>query len=55
LPSSLRSQLGRPVREESEPAEKPTIRWAALWQDWAELLLPAAIGLAVWLLFTAKP
>ena len=54
LPSSLRSQLGKSAREESEPAQKPAIRWTALWQDWAELLLPAAIGLAVWLLFTAK-
>ena len=54
LPSSLRSQLGRSAREASEPVEKSTIRWSALWQDWAELLLPAAIGLAVWLLFTAK-
>lgn len=55
LPSSLRSQLGRSsVREQSEAAEKSTIRWSAIWQDWAELLLPAAIGLAVWLLFTAK-
>jgi hypothetical protein len=54
LPSSLRSQFGKSAREESEPAQKSTIRWAALWQVWAELLLPAAIGLAVWLLFTAK-
>src|SRR6202007_371421 len=44
LPSSLRSQLGRSAREESEPSKKSAIRWTALWQDWAELLLPAAIG-----------
>src|SRR3984893_15648682 len=54
LPSSLRSQLGRSARQESEPAVKSSIRWAALWHDWAELLLPAGIGLAVWPLFTAK-
>ena len=54
LPSSLRSQFGKSVQEEGEASPKPAIRWSALWQDWAELLLPAAIGMAVWLLFTAK-
>src|ERR1700693_1582111 len=37
LPSSLRSQLGRSAREESEPAQKPTFRGAGLWRDCAEL------------------
>lgn len=54
LPSSLRSQFGTGGREEAAPAGKTPLRWSALWQDWAELLLPAAIGLAVWALFTAK-
>ena len=54
LPSSLRSQLGKPAQEENEPEARPRIRWTALCQDWAELLLPAVVGLAVWLLFAAK-
>jgi len=55
LPSSLRSRLSTSLRQEArrESAAAPN-RWAALWQDWAEILLPTAIGLAVWLLFTAK-
>jgi hypothetical protein len=55
LPSSLRSRLSTSLRQEAklEPSKVPH-RWVALWQDWAEILLPAVIGLAVWLLFTAK-
>jgi hypothetical protein len=55
LPSSLRSRLSTSLRHEArrEPSKVPN-RWVALWQDWAEILLPAVIGLAVWLLFTAK-
>lgn len=51
LPSSLRSRLAASLRQDS--AKVPN-RWAVLWQDWAEIVLPAAIGLAVWLLFTSK-
>jgi len=54
LPSSLRSRLSTSLRQEARAASKAPNRWAALWQDWAEILLPAVIGLAVWLLFTAK-
>jgi len=54
LPSSLRSHLGNSVREESAPSARRSIQWSTMWQNWAELLLPAGIGLAVWLLFTAK-
>jgi hypothetical protein len=55
LPSSLRSRLSASLRNEARQ-ESPKVpnRWVALWQDWAEILLPAVIGLAVWLLFTAK-
>jgi hypothetical protein len=55
LPSSLRSRLSTSLRQEAraESLHKPN-RWLALWQDWAEIVLPAVIGLAVWLLFTAK-
>jgi hypothetical protein len=54
LPSSLRSRLTSSLRNEARREARSPSRWAALWQDWAEILLPAAIGLAVWLLFTAK-
>ena len=57
LPSSLRSRLSTSLRQEArrEPSSQVLQnRWTALWQDWAEILLPAVIGLAVWLLFTAK-
>jgi len=57
LPSNLRSRLSTSLREEAPNAEpKPMewARWASIWQDWAEFLLPAAIGAAVWLLFSAK-
>ena len=53
LPSSLRSRLTSSLRNDARREARPG-RWAVLWQDWAEILLPAAIGLAVWLLFTAK-
>ena len=56
LPSNLRSRISTAVRDETPPrAEpKPAVTWSSLWQDWAEFLLPAAIGIAVWLLFNAK-
>ena len=54
LPSSLRSRLTTSLRNEAKRETRGYNRWALLWQDWAEILLPAVIGLAVWLLFTFK-
>ena len=55
LPSSLRSRLTHSLRSEAHKESRATAgRWTLLWQDWAEILLPAAIGVAVWLLFTTK-
>ncbi|HTR39445.1 MAG TPA: hypothetical protein VMH80_26410 [Bryobacteraceae bacterium] len=54
LPSSLRARIATSSKEEARPQRRSRIHWAALWQDWAEFLLPAAIGVAVWLLFTTK-
>jgi hypothetical protein len=69
LPSSLRSRLTTSLRKEARqesgtgsrwasnrwmPTRWMPNRWTIVWQDWAELMLPAAIGLAVWLLFTFK-
>jgi len=50
LPSDLRSRLGTSVREEAPaPLRRLAIPWvrvARVWEDWAEFLLPAAIGAA---------
>jgi len=54
LPSSLRSRLGASFRKEAAGESKARPLLARLWEDWAELALPVAIGLAVWLLFSAK-
>jgi hypothetical protein len=55
LPSNLRSRLSTSLREDNSRAEpKASFAWTSLWQDWAEFLLPAAIGVAVWLLFNVK-
>jgi hypothetical protein len=57
LPSNLRSKLGTTLREEAPRVESKPIPWAqwlAVWQEWAEFLLPAAIGAVVWVLFSVK-
>jgi hypothetical protein len=54
LPSDLRSRLGSSLREEAPPPVRrlailPSIPWtrvARIWEDWAEFLLPVAIGAA---------
>jgi hypothetical protein len=54
LPSNLRSKLSAPLREDLVRPEPKPIPWVRLGQEWAEFLLPAAIGVAVWLLFSVK-
>src|ERR1700749_2774832 len=54
LPSNLRSRLSTTLRQDVSRVEPKPIAWASIWQGWAEFLLPAAIGAAVWLLFTWK-
>src|SRR5689334_5209905 len=54
LPSSLRSRLTSSLRNEAKKESQNPRPWALLWQNWAEILLPAAIGLAVWMLFSIK-
>lgn len=54
LPSNLRSKLSTPLRDETSPAETQPIAWVRVCKDWAEFLVPAAIGVAVWLLFSLK-
>ena len=53
LPSALRSRVSASLGE--EPAQgRSAICWPALYRNWIELLLPWAIGFAVWLLFSSK-
>ena len=54
LPSSARSRLAASLLQSPRARRSKLNRWVALSRDWAEFLLPAAIGIAVWLLFTAK-
>jgi hypothetical protein len=54
LPSNLRSKLSTSLRDEAPRAEPKPIAWAGIARDWAEFLVPATIGLAVWLLYSAK-
>ncbi len=54
LPSNLRSKLSAPLREDLTRPERKSIPWVRIGQEWAEFLLPAAIGVAVWLLFSVK-
>ena len=64
LPSNLRSKLSTSLREEAAPqAERKITRipwakwglkWALVWQDWAEFLLPATVAAVVWMLFGVK-
>ncbi len=54
LPSNLRSRLSTTLREDTPRPESEPIAWVTLLQGSAEFLLPAALGLAVWMLFTWK-
>ena len=54
LPSNLRSKLSTSLREDTAQSEPKPIPWVGIARDWAEFLLPATLGLAVWLLFSAK-
>jgi hypothetical protein len=54
LPSSLRSRLSASLRNEAAQESRRSFRWSVLWKYWAEMLLPPAVGLAVWLLFSFR-
>jgi hypothetical protein len=54
LPSNLRSKLSTSLRDEAPRAERKPIAWVSIARDWAEFLVPATIGIAVWLLYSAK-
>jgi len=52
LPSGLRSRVSGSLANEVAPDPPPG--WRALTQCWIELVLPPAIGVAVWLLFSLR-
>ena len=54
LPSGIRSRLSSTVGAETEPRPKRAIKAPELWQNWAEMLIPAAVGTIVWLLFSLR-
>ena len=51
LPSSLRGRVGTSARAGNVPAPAG---WRVLKQCWIEMILPPAIGLAVWALFSLR-
>jgi hypothetical protein len=55
LPSGVQSRLTSSVSPtQDRPKPEPPIVSRALWRNWVEILLPAAIGAVVWLLFSMK-
>jgi len=54
LPSSLRSRLTTSLRKEAQRESRKTQFLVTFWENWAEMVLPAVIGAAVWLLFSVK-
>jgi len=54
LPSSLRSQIGSSAPDETSELRKLANHWVTLSRYWFEMLLPPALGMAVWFLFTLK-
>ena len=53
LPSGMRSQLSSSLRQDDTESPAP-FRWQSLWENWVEMLLPAALGFAVWLVFRVR-
>ena len=54
LPSGVRSRFAASLRKESTDDKKLPRHVRLLLRNWAEILLPGAIGLLVWLLFSMK-
>jgi len=52
LPSGLRSRIGTSLRKQARRQSGVLERLKSVAQDWSEIVLPAAIGLAAWLLLT---
>lgn len=54
LPSGVRSRFAASLRKESAEDPKMPRHLRILVRNWAEILLPGAIGVLVWLLFSMK-
>jgi hypothetical protein len=57
LPSGMRSKLTSTLAADTQPQkpkDKLPLRWRQIVKNWPEILLPAAIGLIVWLIFSFK-
>ena len=54
LPSNLRSHFATAAQAEAGDTQKTSVRWTVPCQYWAEVLLPAVLGFAVWFLFSVK-
>lgn len=54
LPSGVRSRFAASLRKESSDDRLWHKSLQAVVRNWAEILLPGAIGLLVWLLFSMK-
>lgn len=54
LPSGVRSRLATTLGTQERPKPEIPAKMRAWWRNWAEMLLPSAIGGVVWLLFSLK-
>ena len=54
LPSTLRSRLSATLRNEAQTPSKRREMPLLYLRRWAEVLIPPALGVAVWLLFSWK-
>ena len=54
LPSGVRSRFAASLRKEGSDETKLPQPIRILLRNWAEILLPGAIGVLVWLLFSMK-
>ncbi len=51
----LRRSIGEPAPAPEQAVAQHDVSWRDWkWRQWAELLLPGAVGLGLWLLFTWK-
>ena len=51
LPSGVRSRLSSSIAAETPARPERASKPPELWQNWAEMLIPPAIGTIIWLLF----
>jgi hypothetical protein len=54
LPSGVRSRFAASLHKDSDMGKRLPRHLRAICRNWAEILLPGAIGLLVWLLFSMK-